>query len=196
MGRYKYFNKGPSALPNLKESLSGRMLLEVISSANLDWYTRTQSRTLTPCINMTQGRYARFSTMKSLSSSIVSQSLISCLGSMCWTSWPNYGGVRAMPPVHTPTCTSSYSFHKNSLREIESGQWFGKYAAREIQALYGIDINTELENNNNKLHFYQLHKPFWLKPVVGVLCLFCLNLNWCWIDIDPELLCPILEAGV
>ena len=153
-----------------------------------DWFTKTQQgTTLRPCINTTQGQYASFSTMESLFSSTVIQSLFSRLGSMCWMRSPDYGSVSAMPPAPAHTCTSSYSFRKNHFCEIESGHWFAKYiySPRNISSIQYWHKHWT-KNNNKKLHYYQLHKPFWLKPVVSVLCLFLLELElmlncyWSW----------------
>ena len=80
MALYKYFKKTPSALSNSNGSLSGRMPPEAISSANCEMLalvhqdTRQNSKT----INTTRGQYASFSTTKSLSSSVASQSLSRC----------------------------------------------------------------------------------------------------------------------
>ena len=89
MALYKYFKKAPSVLPNPKGSLSGCMTSKAISSANCEMSglvhqdTGQNSKT----INTTRGQYTSFSTTKSISSSIASQSLLS-------RSWIRIGSIR------------------------------------------------------------------------------------------------------
>ena len=110
--------------------LSARMLSEAIASVEREMSRlvhQDRGRNSTT-INATPGPYTTFSAVKSLSSSIASQSLSRKYDSMIDT--PNYGGVSTVPPV--PAITSLYTSHKNTFHEIEFCHKFAKYIAHEI----------------------------------------------------------------
>ena len=118
MALYKYFKKAPSILQNPNGFLSGRMLLEAISSANREMLGLVHQDIGQNCktINMTRSQYASlcnekpfFLNLEPILIQVLGFHLLHVLDEVDML---NYGGVSAMPPVPTPT--SSYSF-----REIE-----------------------------------------------------------------------------